>query len=271
MMALGGDRPSRVVKQQLASARVLPVLEEMSARAGIETPELCLTRRAGPSICRSGGRCVLKMPRKRALNDRQERLIGTVAHEVSHASLGHLVEASREQTRAMWWHIVGMMVSMVGCVGVAGVFALVRFPELSPFSSSPIQVLLPVILLAAVGVGAVPWLIFLERKSVEIPGWEGTQSRERELAADLFAAQLAGKAPVLAALEAMAGNRFYRWGDGVHARVVGRFHSHPGSSTRIDAVEKFDVRTDARQVAVGYFRKTPVAPLEDAATGGRCR
>lgn len=233
-----------------ARKRVEPILAEVCAEAGIDTLPLRITRGSRRSSAHVGvihgtDRIEIAYPAARLAIDTDAQIRGTLAHEVSHATLGHVVPTALPKWMQSPARFSIAVVSSVIPVGVlTGWAALSLIPGLDSWTEPGSTAMAGVLFAFTLGgiIGVAPWVVYVNRAEPSRPGWEASSSQERELAADVAAVRLVGKHPLVATLERrVPRTRLGRFWERLTVDRLGKaIATHPSNESRVRAITSYD-------------------------------
>lgn len=223
-----------------ARYRIEPILADIAATAGIPTPRLHVTRfgdGAQVGIDQVDGHIYITYPAKRAAHQTDTEIRGVLAHETAHITLGHV----RPETVPRWMRSERRMGACVAVALICGIVLVVLFglvfgiPWLQLQDGSGLN---PIPVWLGGLVGGIPLAAYAwTRKAPARPGWDGTTSRHRELAADVAAVQLVGRDSVLAATASrLPRTSIGRWGERMADGPFARIATHPSTELRLAVV-----------------------------------
>lgn len=223
--------------------RLQPIVDQVSAAARVLPPRLHIPRTGGFArigIDENDGQVYLTYPSRRAAAQSDEEITGVIAHEIAHLALGHV----QPETVPRWMRsggriVVTMAVAVLAAVVlVTAIGAWLRVEWLQLTGGDDLN---PLPLIIAVLLAGIPLIVYSwTRQGPTRPGWEGTSSRQREIAADVAGVQLVGYGPMLAATSARVPRTWFgRWAARRADGVLSVLASHPSTEFRIQSIEAY--------------------------------
>jgi hypothetical protein len=220
--------------------RLEPLLAEISQSAGIPPPRLHITRfgsSARIGIDHPEDHTYITYPASKSGHQTDLEIRGILGHELSHLTLGHVSSETVPQWMRSQPRIAATALAALvfGIAAVSLIGILIGGEPLHLYSDNGMNSV--PILLGAI-LGGLPLAIYTWAKAApHRPGWDGTTSAQRELAADVAAVRLVGREAVLAATTSqLPRTRLGRWNDRL---VDGPFRvlaTHPSTQYRLEAI-----------------------------------
>lgn len=229
--------------------RIRRLAAPIAVAAGIELPQLRLSRFAAGAECRRIGpdRYLIVLPAHRAVRDTDDTLRATLAHELAHAEYGD-PKPEGPRARALIC-LVALLItaSIMVLISAAGLLIRKAVASFNDLVAPLLSLLLITVVIGLITLAAGELIRRTGRARKVALHLE-------ELRADLRAVQLVGAAPVRqwrAAVAARPLSPLTRWLESV-------IDTHPSPTDRLHAVETYNPTTNPTTAAHTFLQARPL-------------